>query len=118
MDLEERKHVREAIQLAVFGVALSGVGLLMPHKGAHAGESLLSVARESTWEKLGDWPAAEASLSITLVSGGLLFLVLAARQLWRVWLMPRYLHWVVTVAQILPFIAMLVGLYYLVKAVL
>ena len=117
MDFEQRKHVRDAIQLALLGVVLMGVGLLAPHKGA-AGESLWTVARESTWEKLGDWPAAEASLAISLLSGGMMFLVLAFRQLWRVWLMPQYLHWVLVVVQALPFIALLCGLYYLAKAVL
>ena len=117
MDFEQWKHIREGVQLALFGLALAGVGLLMPHKGVTDGESLLTVARDSTWGRLGDWPAAEASLSITLVSGGLLFLALALRQLWRVWLMPKYLHTVMMVVEVLPFIAMLVGLYYLVKAV-
>jgi hypothetical protein len=117
MDFEQWKHIREAVRLGLFGLALAGVGLLMPHKGVPAGESLLTVARSSTWEKLGDWPAAEASLSIALVSGGVLFLALALRQLWRVWLMPKHLQTVMLVAEVLPFIAMLVGFYYLVKAV-
>jgi ABC-type methionine transport system permease subunit len=117
MDFEPQKRVREAIHLALLGAALMAIGLLTPHKGAQAGESLWQVARESTWQKVGDWPAAEASIAISLLSGGAMFLVLALRQLWRVWLMPRYLHRVLVVVQALPFIALLVGLYYLVKAV-
>ena len=116
-DLHHRGHLRSAFRLGLLGLGLIIVAVITPHEGPHTGESLWTVARDSTWQKLGDWPAASASLQIMLGSCGLLFLVLAGRQLWTAWFAPRFLHWVLFLLSIAPFVTLVVGLYYLIKAV-
>ncbi|MFM2296029.1 MAG: hypothetical protein RLZZ350_2442 [Verrucomicrobiota bacterium] len=117
MDWEHRLKIRGAFKLALFGGALVALGLCLPRDAAHQEESLWTVARDSTWHQLGDCPAASASLQIALVSCGLLVLLLAGRQLWADWLLPKYLHLLMLVCSVLPFVSLFAALYYLFKAI-
>ncbi len=117
MDWEHRRQIRSAVKLALFGGGLVAVGLCLPRDAAHQSESLWTVARDSTWHKLGDWSAASASLQISLVSCGLLALLLAGRRMWKDLVVPLFLHQVMFLISALPVISALIGLYYLLKAV-
>ena len=68
---------RRAVLLYAAGVYLLAIVFLAPHPGYAEGRSFFSIALESPWDRLWDWPAAWCSIKIMLLSLGVAALMAA-----------------------------------------
>ena len=112
----QREIYRQVGLLSLVGFGLLGFAFFAPNVGGHSG-SFFSVAMQTTWENLLDWPAVWCSLKIILLSVGLFLIiestgtVLAVKKL-KSLVLPVFLM------QAVPLLGLLFGGYYLVKSLL
>jgi hypothetical protein len=97
------------------GFCFLTIVFLSPHAGYLNGESFLTVARSSPWERWGDWPAAWCSLKIILLSVGVFLVLFALGEFLRI-SAQRTLSKIVLTMTGAPIAGFWIGLYYLTKA--
>jgi len=112
----QREIYRQVGLLSLSGLSLLGLVIFTPDASEHSG-SFFSVAMQTTWQNLLDWPAVWCSLKIILVSAGLFLIiestgtVLAVKKFKKLAL-PVFLM------QAVPCLGLLVGGYLLIKSLL
>ena len=114
---EQEQTQRRAALLCWVGLLLLAVVFLTPHGGQFESRSFYQVARDSTWQNWGEWPAAWCSVKIILLCLGLALLLL-----WIALLLMNFgrtaLSWLILCCAVAPGLGILLGLYFLVKALL
>ncbi len=98
------------------GFCLLTVVLLSPHAGYLNGESFLTVARSSPWERWGDWPAAWCSVKVILLNVGFFLVLFALGELLGL-SAQRTLGKIFVIMTFAPIAGFWIGLYYLVKVI-
>jgi hypothetical protein len=113
----QKIELRHLYSFCVLGLCLIGIVFFTPNPADQPRWAFFQVAKMSTWRQLYDWPAAWCSLKIIVLSLGLFLVIdaigslLALRGLKSMALSVFFLH-------IVPCLGILVGGYYLVKALL
>jgi len=116
MNEVQQRGIRSATRAGIRGICALLLGFLAPYSGQQDGKSFFQVARESTWDNPGDWPAAWCSLKIILVLLGIAMLIDSAARLaiiYRREASIRVFSWL----QFVTGLVLLLGIYYLAKAV-
>jgi hypothetical protein len=108
---------RRILVLYFTGLYLLAVVFLSPHAGYREGRSFFIVAQSSPWNQWWDWPAAWCSVKIILLSTGA-FSVLAALWMLLKILNRQSLARMIRFLSAAPGLGVLIGIYYLVKALL
>lgn len=111
---------RELRQIGLFciaGFCLLAFVFCTPNFADQSGLAFFETAKVSTWRELYDWPAAWCSLKIILLSLGLFLLIDAIGTLLA---LVRFKSLALTVflLHIVPGCGLLIGSYYLLKALL
>jgi hypothetical protein len=115
-----RQHAEASghrVRLALATLGFLCLVFLIPPPSYLGGRSFVEVARASEWHQWGDWLAAWCSLRIVLLNlalFGLVVLVIIVLTLWERVNLARIL----LLATIVPGAGVLMGFYYLVKALL
>jgi hypothetical protein len=112
----QRDIYRQAGLLTLIGVGLLSFAIYAPDAGRHPG-AFFSVAMQTTWQHLLDWPAVWCSVKIILLSLGLFLLIESTGTFLAV---KKYKSLAVSVffLQVLPCAGLLLGGFYLVKSLL
>lgn len=103
--------------LLVSGLVLFGLACFTPDAGNLHGSNFLAIAESTTWQRLGEWPAAWCSLKIIIVCLALCLTIEAVGTLLAVIKLKR-LALAVFCLQFVAVVGMLAGGYYFIKAVL
>jgi hypothetical protein len=117
MTAEQRRTMESAGLLLVLGIYLIGIALLTPHQGQLDGRSFVSVARASSWQNVGDWPAVWCSFKIILLNLGL-FSIIASIMVLLLAIQRERLCGLLLFTTLAPSFGLLLGLFFLIKAVL
>lgn len=110
-------EIKQIRWFCLLGVCLIGIAIFSPSAAHQPGWSFFQIAQTSPWGQPLDWPAAWCSLKIILFSFGSFLLVeavgslLALAKLTSLALSVFFLH-------LVSGLGMLVGTYYLLKALL
>jgi hypothetical protein len=112
----QREICRQAGWLTLAGLLLVAIAFFSPDAGHQPG-AFFSVARQTTWRNLLDFPAAWCSVKIILFSLGLFLLIESAGTFLSVWKF-KSLALSVFFLQVLPCLGLLFGGFYLVKSLL
>jgi hypothetical protein len=112
----QRDIYRQVSLLSLTGMGLLGIALFAPDAGRHPG-SFFSIATQTTWRNLLDWPAAWCSLKIILSSIGLFLVIESAGTVLSV-RKRKSLALSVFFMQVVPCLGFLCGGFYLVKSLL
>src|SRR5262249_29885964 len=112
----ERVSQRKILLLYSAGCFFLTIVFLSPHAGYLDGESFISIARSSPWERWGDWPAAWCSLKVIFLSMGVFLVLHALGGLLRLCARKTPAKVVLTLTGA-PIAGFWLGLYYLIKAV-
>jgi hypothetical protein len=116
MPSNEQETQRKILLLYFTGFFFLTIVFLSPHAGYLDGESFISIARSSPWERWGDWPAAWCSLKVIFLSMGVFLVLRALGGLLRLSAGKTPGNVVLTLTGA-PIAGFWIGLYYLIKAV-
>ena len=114
---EGRRIRSAAISLYSVGLLCLGVALLAPHAHSGDGGSFFEVARASRWDQPGDWMAVWCSLKIILMCMGTI-LVLIGVGVWSRIIRVKVFGTAMLLVCAIPAAGVVIGAYYLVKALL
>ena len=115
--LNRDQEIRRRVGWMVFaGISMLVIAFFLPDAGHQRG-AFLTVATSSSWQKPFDWPAARCSVKIVLLAG-LLFLGVDALLAILLRLKLEKLAFLVFCVEVLPVLGILIGVYYLLKALL
>jgi hypothetical protein len=111
------KRIRNATRVGLWGVGLLFIAYFAPYSGQEEGKSFFTLARESSWRNPGDWPAAWCSIKLILLALGVVCLIDCLARLTMIYRRETF-SWLLSFLNLVPGAGLLLGFYYLVKAVL
>jgi len=114
---QEQKELKQIRFFCVAGLLLLAVVFFAPDSTNQPGLGFFHTAKMSTWRALYDWPAAWCSLKIILLSVGLFFVIDALGSLLAL-VRFKSLALSVFLLHIVPATGIMLGSYYLIKALL
>jgi hypothetical protein len=106
---------RQVNGMILAGICLLGIAFFAPDAGYQHNGSFFTIARSSVWGRLFELPAAWCSLKIILSGIGLMLLIESFGTI-LVRLKHKRLGLMVFTLEIVPCVVLLIGSYYLAKA--
>jgi hypothetical protein len=112
----QRDIYRQISLLSLAGLGFFGIAFFTPDPGQHPG-AFFSIATQTTWKHVLEWPAAWCSLKIILSSIGLFLVIESAGTILSL-RKRKSLALSVFFLQTLPCLGFLFGSFYLMKSLL
>ena len=117
MDDHQQQELWNAVRLLAISLLLFVVVFFAPDAGDQNAKSFFAIAKGSVWGGFGNWPAAWCSVKIILLCLGTILFLNALGRFAEI-LKRETLSLVIAISALVPTLGLLLGCYYLVKAVL